>query len=115
MREFTIRICIIFLLFTSVKASKSNSADTREDPGTPEVPDTRVEHLKTYCGVKNWTKKMPDWLMFRTGLGLSLFFKSILGFSRFFVKPKPSKRLCLEIWNIKRQSSILCMLRLVFK
>ena len=66
MREFTFGIFIIFSLLLSVNCTNPNST-------VNEGPDIRVEHLKKYCGVKNWTKKMPDWLMFRTGLDLRWF------------------------------------------
>lgn len=62
MRESISGVCILFLLLASAKSTQSNSTLTQTDG-----PDSRVEHLKKYCGVKNWTKKMPDWLMFRTG------------------------------------------------
>ena len=65
MREFTFGI--LFSLLISVNSIKSNSTVAQAEG---QGPDIRVEHLKKYCNVKNWKKKMPDWLMFRTGSGL---------------------------------------------
>ena len=67
MREFTFGIFILFSLLISVNSIKSNSTVAQAEG---QGPDIRVEHLKKYCNVKNWKKKMPDWLMFRTGSGL---------------------------------------------
>ena len=67
MRELTFGIFIIFTLLISANSTKPNATDARAEY---QEPDIRVEHLKKYCNVKNWKKKMPDWLMFRTGSGL---------------------------------------------
>ena len=112
MRELTFGIFIIFSLLTSANSTKPNSTVARAEY---QKPDIRVEHLKKYCNVKNWKKKMPDWLMFRTGPGLrrTVLLSSV--FSRFALESKTIERLCLKIWNIEGQSSILCMLRMIFK
>ena len=76
MRELTFGIFVIYLLLISANSTKTNSTVARAEY---KEPDIRVEHLKKYCNVKNWKKKMPDWLMFRTGSGLK----------RSFLKMKP--------------------------
>ena len=89
MRELTFGIFIIFSLFISANSTKPNSTVARAEYQEPNI---RVEHLKKYCNVKNWKKKMPDWLMFRTGPGLRRSdrhgpcLKLSLGFSRFSFK-----------------------------
>ena len=62
MREYT----FLFFIFSHFLVA----IDSTEPQTEKNSPDSRVEHLKDYCGVKSWTKKMPDWLMFRTGPGL---------------------------------------------
>ena len=87
MREFTFGFFIIPSLIISVNSTKLNST-------VAEGPDIRVEHLKKYCGVKNWTKKMPDWLMFRTGLDLRWFIGSFRpGSLGNFYKSKTNKKI----------------------
>ena len=67
MRELTFGIFVIYSLLISANSTKPNSTVARAEYQEPNI---RVDHLKKYCNVKNWKKKMPDWLMFRTGSGL---------------------------------------------
>ena len=73
MREFTFLIFIIFRLSAITNSIQLHSVNSTEPAIQSVDMETRVDHLKEYCGVKNWTKKMPDWLMFRTGPGLMMY------------------------------------------